>query len=85
MRIVLGLGPQPANLEHWWHAYKVPHLFLVFGVVYVIGGITLLLIPTKVTSACDTLGDAINELLTKQGQLLLRARSAPAASLDPPL
>ena len=29
--------------------------------------------------------DAINELLTKQGQPLLRARSAPAASLDPPL
>ena len=73
--IFLGLSPQPADPEDWWwRTYWVSEMWLFFGVVYVILGIVMLGNPAKATSTCDSLGDAINELLEKQepGESALR-------------
>ena len=62
--IFWGLGPQPADPEHLW--YKGPReMIIALGSFYVIFSILSLGQPAKATSACNALGEAINELTTK--------------------
>ena len=64
MNIFVGLGPQPSD-AHWWHTYKLSEICLACGAVMVILSILMLTQPAKVTSACDALGDAINEMTAR--------------------
>jgi len=60
----LGIGPQPADPEALW--YKGPREMIIsLGSFYVIFSILSLGQPAKATSACNALGEAINELTTK--------------------
>jgi len=59
----LALGPQPNEpRSEWWRQYHMSETLLVWGGFSLIVAIWHLMQPAKVTSACDALGDAINEL-----------------------
>eukprot|EP01046_Picozoa_sp_COSAG06_P039548 COSAG06_NODE_4689_length_4035_cov_2.989837_3_plen_448_part_00 len=59
----VGLGPQPTDPTLWWRQYHVADMFACLGGVVSILTILVLTVPARITSACDALGDAINELL----------------------
>ena len=59
----VGLGPQPTDPTLWWRQYHVADISVCWGGVFSIITILLLMVPAHITSACDALGDAINELL----------------------
>ena len=60
--IFVGLVPQPPDVEMWWNKYHVAIIVLIVGALFFMAAINVLMQPAKVTSACERLADAINEL-----------------------
>ena len=72
-----GFGPQPDRLTtnaKWWHELYIADISICMGAALVPLTIWVLAQPAKITSACEALADAINDLtLTKeQGETTLR-------------
>ncbi len=70
----VGLTAHPPR-EHWWRAYHVGEMVLFFCCLWILSSIMLLYQGSRVTSVCDTLGDAINEMTEAQqepGETTLR-------------
>ncbi len=64
--ILVGLGPHPSDPDLWWRRYGLSHFVLFFGIAWIISSIALLLHATKISSICDDLGDALNEMTEAQ-------------------
>ena len=60
--IIYGLGPHPSDQDHWWRTYYISDLNLALGVMWALLSIFMLYQASRVTSVCDALGDAINEM-----------------------
>jgi len=63
--IFSGLENRPKDEEHLWNRLFLPKVSIFAGAVFVFVAIILLQWAAQVTSKCDELGDAINELTTK--------------------
>ena len=63
---LIGLGPHPRDPGHWWRQYHLSDGVLFFGATWFLSTFLILWQTSKVTSVCDTLGDAINELIEAQ-------------------
>ncbi len=58
----LGLTAHPPDVEHWWRTYLLSEVVLTAGSTWFIGSILMLYQAAKVSSVCEGLGDAINEM-----------------------
>ena len=52
---------------HWWREYYMRWLFVVFSLALLYGALASLIAPAKVTTACQELGEAINDLTATEG------------------
>ena len=65
----LGLAASPPTddhgVEHWWHNWFLSELVFVVGCIWFICSIAMLVQGSKVSSVCENLGDALNEMTEK--------------------
>jgi hypothetical protein len=63
---VIGFGPRPPA-DHWWNAIGMPYFGVAFTAVCVLATINSLAKGAKITTACQQLSDAVNELRVSAG------------------
>jgi hypothetical protein len=65
----LGLAVSPPTddhgVEHWWRNWFLSEIVLGVGCIWFFGSITMLMQGSNVSSVCENLGDAINEMTEK--------------------
>ena len=62
----VALEPDPPP-GHWWREYYMRWLFVLSSLLLLHGALASLMAPAKVTTACQELGEAINDLTATEG------------------
>ena len=62
----VALEPDPPP-GHWWREFHMRWLFVAISLFYLFPALWRLMAPAKVTTACQELGEAINDLTATEG------------------
>ena len=62
--VALERDPPPG---HWWREYGMRYMFVFLSLGFLYSALVSLMAPAKVTTACQELGEAINDLTATEG------------------